>query len=70
MVHFLKSLLNLLLYCFCFMLWFFGHEAPKMEPVPPVLEGKSVNLWTTRKVPTRSSCEATLYKALSVVPVT
>ena len=24
---FLKSLLNLLQYCFCFMFWFFGHEA-------------------------------------------
>ena len=25
--HFLKSLLNLLQYCFCFLFWFFGQEA-------------------------------------------
>ena len=45
----LKSLLNLLQYCFCFMSWFFGHEAwgvsapwPEMEPTFPTLEGE---LW-------------------------
>ena len=27
MDHFLKSLLNLLQYYFCFMVWFFGQEA-------------------------------------------
>ena len=39
------SLLNLLQYCFCFMLWFFCHEAcgilascPGIEPSPPTLE--------------------------------
>ena len=44
---FLKSLLNLLQYCFCFMFWFSGHEAcgilapqPGMEPTPHALEGK------------------------------
>ena len=44
---FLKSLLNLLQYCFCFMFWFFGHEAcgilaprPGIEPVPSALEGE------------------------------
>ena len=44
---FLKSLLNLLQYCFCFMIWFFGHEAcgilaprPGIEPAPPALEGE------------------------------
>ena len=44
---FLKSLLNLLQYCFCFMFWFFGPEAcgilaPRtgIEPTPPALEGK------------------------------
>ena len=45
--HFLKSLLNLLQYCFCFMFWFFGPGAcgilapqPGIEPAPPALEGK------------------------------
>ena len=40
--HFLKSSLNLLQYCFCFMFCFFGHKtrgifAPRsgIEPVPP-----------------------------------
>ena len=44
---FLKSLLNLLQYCFCFMFWFFGREAceilaprPGIEPAPSTLEGK------------------------------
>ena len=44
---FLKSLLNLLQYCFCFMFWFFGPEAygilapqPGIEPAPPALEGE------------------------------
>ena len=42
-----KSLLNLLQYCFCFILWLFGCEArgalatgPGIEPTPPALEGK------------------------------
>ena len=46
--RFLKSLLNLLLYCFCFMFWFFGHEAcgilaprPRIEPTASALEGES-----------------------------
>ena len=41
---FLKSLLNLLQSCFCFMCWFFGPEAsgilapwPGMDPTPPAL---------------------------------
>ena len=46
---FLKPLLNLLQYCFCFRLWiFFVPEAcgilvtqPGMEPGPPALEGQS-----------------------------
>ena len=44
---FFKSLLNLLQYCFCFMCWFFGHEAcgilapwPGNELAPPALEGE------------------------------
>ena len=46
-LFFLKSLLNLLQYCFCFMFWFFGHEAcgilapwTGIEPAPPALEGE------------------------------
>ena len=42
---FLKSLLNLLQYCFCFMFWCFGHQArrilappPGMEPTRPALK--------------------------------
>ena len=42
-----KVFLNLLQYCFCFPLWFFGCEAcgiwdpqPGTEPAPPALEGK------------------------------
>ena len=45
--HFLKSLLILLQYCFCFMLWFFGHGAcgifslqPEIKPTFPALEGQ------------------------------
>ena len=44
---FLKSLLNLLQYCFCFMFWFFGCEAcgilapqPGIKLTPPALEGE------------------------------
>ena len=40
--YFLKSLLNLLQYCFSFMFWFFGHKAcgilivwPGIKPAPP-----------------------------------
>ena len=43
---FLKSLLNLFPYCFCFMFWFFGYEScgtlalwPGIKPTPPALEG-------------------------------
>ena len=50
----LKSLLNLFLCCFCFMVWFFGHEAygilaPQGGIGPPVLHWKAVNHWTTRE---------------------
>ena len=45
--QFLKSLLNLLQYCFCFMFWFFGRQAcniltpwPGIKPTPPALEDK------------------------------
>ena len=43
----LKSLLNLLQNCFCFMFCFFGWEAcgilaslPGIKPIPPALEGE------------------------------
>ena len=38
---FLKFLLNLLQYCFCFLFWIFGHKAHRgVEPALPVLEGE------------------------------
>ena len=55
---FLKSLLNLLQYCFCFMFWFFGHKAcgilipwPGIRPTNPAMEMQSLSPWTTREVP-------------------
>ena len=55
---FLKSLLSLLQYCFCFMFWFFSHEAcgilapwPGIEPVPPALEGEVLNTGLPSKSP-------------------
>ena len=46
----LKTLLNLLQNCFCFMLWFSGHEACgilalqlRIEPAAPALEGEVLN---------------------------
>ena len=48
---FLKSLLNLLQYCFCFMFWFFDRKAcgilaprPGIEPIPQphTLEGEAL----------------------------
>ena len=56
--QFLKSLLNLLQYCFCFMFWFFGFEAygiltpwPGIEPAPPTLEGKVLTTGLPGKSP-------------------
>ena len=55
---FLKFLLNLSQYCFCFMFWFFGHEAcgiltpqPGIEPAPPALEGKVLTTGPPGKSP-------------------
>ena len=52
---FLKSLLNLLQCCFCFMLWFFGHKAcglgTRDQSSIPCIEKQSLNHWTTRQVP-------------------
>ena len=53
----LKSLLNLLQYCFCSMLWFFGYEACGILASHQgsnhtfCLGRWSLNHWTTRKVP-------------------
>ena len=58
---FKKSLLNVLLYCFCFTFWFFGHKAgrilaprippaPGIKPTPPASEG-SLYYWTARDAP-------------------
>ena len=56
--YFLKSLTELLQYCFCFMFWVFGCEAcgilasrPGIEAAPPTLEGQVLNPRTTREVP-------------------
>ena len=55
---FLKSLLNLLQYCFCLLFWFFGREAcgmltprPGIEPNPPALEGKALTTGFPGKPP-------------------
>ena len=56
--HFLKSLLNLLQYCFCFIFRFFGPETcgilapqPGIKPVPPSLEGKVLTTGLPGKCP-------------------
>ena len=44
---FLKSLLNLLQYCLCFMLWFFGHKACEiLAPWPGI--GLHALYWKTK----------------------
>ena len=55
---FLKPLLNLLQYCFCFMFWCFGREAcgllapqPGIEPAPPELEGEVLTTGPPGKFP-------------------
>ena len=56
---FLKSLLNLLQYCFCFMFWLFGHKAGgilgpqwEIELSPSAIGRRSLNNWTAKEVPT------------------
>ena len=53
---FLKSLLNLLQYCFYFTFWFFGHKPcgilgpqPRIEPVPPALAGEILTTESAEK---------------------
>ena len=55
---FLKSLLNLLQYYFCFMFWYFGLEAHGIltswlgiEPTHPALEGEALTTRPPRKSP-------------------
>ena len=55
---FLKSSLDLLQYCFCFMFWFFGHKPcgilvpwPGIKPTIPAMEMQSLNPWSAREVP-------------------
>ena len=57
---FLKFLLNLLQYCFCFMYWFFSQEScgtlasqPGIKPTPLVLEGEVL----TTETPGKSPCD-------------
>ena len=57
-LFFLESLLNLLQDCFCFMFWFFGHEAcgilvprPGIEPGAPALEGDVLTSGPAGQVP-------------------
>ena len=58
---FLKPLLNLVQYCFCLTLWFFGHEALELSSLTrdwtysPCLGKWSLNHWTAGKVPISSS---------------
>ena len=62
---FLKSVLNLLQYCFCFEFCIFGWEACGISPTRDqthTLEG-DVSRWTTREVPERASLERVLNKA-------
>ena len=58
---FFKSLLSLLQYCFCLMIWFFDHEAwgilalqPGNKPAALCIGRQSCNHWTVRKVPSSS----------------
>ena len=56
------KVLNLLQYCFCFMVWLFGCKAcgilaspPGIEPAPPVLEGEVVTTGPPGKSPRAST---------------
>ena len=55
MDHFLKSLLNLLQYCFCFMFWFFGlwdlSSLTRDQTHTLCIGRQSLNHWTSREVP-------------------
>ena len=53
---FLKSLLNVLQYCFCLMFWAFAPEAcrvlapkPGIKPIPPALEDRILITWSPGK---------------------
>ena len=66
---FLKSLLNLLQYCFCFLFWFFGRKAcgilaprPGIEPSPPPLEGEVLTAGPPGKSPLCDYFYGTFFK--------
>ena len=46
--HFLKSLLKLLQYCFCFTFWFFGHKACGIPAPWPGIELLDFLLWKVK----------------------
>lgn len=53
---FFKSLLNVLQYCLCFILWFFGREVceipaprPGIQPAHPALEDKDLIIGPAQK---------------------
>ena len=57
MDHFLKLLLTVLQYCFCFMLWIFSQKScgllaswPGIIPYTSCVGRQSLNHWTTREV--------------------
>ena len=71
--HFLKSFLNFLQYCCCFICFdFFGCEAcgilgprPGIESTPPALVKQSCNHWTTREVLQTSIVLKVIFKHLA-----
>ena len=53
-----QTMLHLWPHCFCFLFWFFGHEAcgilvprPGIEPACPCVGRWSLNHWTASKIP-------------------
>ena len=72
---FLKSLLNLLQYCFCFMFRFSGHKScgilapqPGIEPTPPALEREVLTTGPPGKFPTTIIFWWDQYHALRLAP--
>ena len=56
--------MKLLQYCFWFMFWIFGHEAcgilvpqPRIEPIPPALEGEVLTTGLSMKFLSPDSAE-------------
>ena len=69
----IKSLSNLLQYCFCFMFWFFGPKACGILATPTrsrtltvCIERRSLDHWTAREVPRpHSRCRPACTEALT-----